>query len=110
MTWWHLFRDHQRRAALVHAELVTHRCERCGATLGDWDGRFLPGDVHFEDGGYLLRIFVHCPGCQAEQVFYVSWECRRTERLFEDNLACRLYNRDRLLSGLFPESRNAFHA
>src|SRR4051812_9367101 len=87
-------RECRRKAALVRPKLASQRCKRCGGTLGDWDGRFLPGDVHSYNGGYLPRVSVNCAGCGSEQVFYVSWECRPVARLFDDDLECRLFNRD----------------
>jgi hypothetical protein len=105
---WHNRRDCRRKAALVRPVLASRRCKRCGGALSDWDGQFLRGDVHFFDGGYLPRVRVRCTGCGAEQVFYVSWECRRVERLFDEDLVCRLINRDVIYSGLVPGGRDAF--
>jgi hypothetical protein len=104
---WHELREYRRKVALVRPKLASQRCQRCGVTLSDWDGRFLPGDVHFYKGGYLPRVRVHCAGCRAEQVFYVSWECRPVARWFDDDHECRLINRDALFGGILPKGRGA---
>lgn len=95
--------DPHQRSRHVLSKLALQRCRRCGGSLGEWDGRFRPGDAHFNPGGYAPRIHAHCADCRAEQVLYVLWECRPEARLFEDNLECRLFNRDLVLSGFSKE-------
>jgi hypothetical protein len=103
---WYDRRECRRKAALVRPKLAAQRCRRCGAPLGDWDGQFLPGDVHFCPGGYVPRVCVPCTTCRAEQVFYVSREGYRTE-LGSFRLDCRLINRDDLFEGIPSDRRDA---
>jgi hypothetical protein len=101
---WYDRRKCRRKAALVRPKLAAQRCRRCGGPLGDWDGQFLPGDVHFYEGGYVPRVRVTCTNCRAEQDFYVLWQGRRTERgSFEEDWF--LFNRDVLFEGL-PSDRH----
>src|SRR5262249_8393870 len=94
----------RRKAALVRTKLAAQRCRRCGGPLGDWDGQFLTGDVHFYEGGYVPRVRVTCTNCRAVQVFYVLWQGRRTERgSFEEDWF--LLNGDVLFEGL-PSDRH----
>jgi hypothetical protein len=102
---WDGSRDRRRKAVIVRPKLASQRCRRCGGLPGDWDGRFLAGDVHFYEGGYVPRVRVLCTACRVEQVFYVFWECCRAER-GSFRLDCRLYNRDGLFEGLSCESRD----
>ena len=99
-------RDHRQKAALVRPKLAAQRCRRCGGPLGDWDGRFLSGDVHFHPGGYVPRVCVTCTTCRAEQVFYVFWECCGPERGIS-GVDCRLYNRDGLFEGVPTDRRDS---
>jgi hypothetical protein len=84
-------RERRRESELVRSILAVKRCERCGGKLGEWDGRYHHGDVHFYDGGYLSRVIVRCLGCSAKQVFYLN----KADQL--------LMNREVLFRGLFPE-------
>ncbi len=104
---WSERRDDRRKAALVRPKLASQHCKRCGGPLGHWDGRFLHGDAHFRDGGYVPRVRVHCASCKAEHVFYVWWEHRRPAPGSFGGLDCRLYNRDVLFAGLFFEGGDA---
>jgi hypothetical protein len=65
-------RTQRRKAERVRGNLRTERCARCAGELGAWDGRFLPGDAHFDPGGYLPKVIVSCAQCRAEQRFYVT--------------------------------------
>ena len=96
---WHERRDCRRKAALVRPKLASQRCRRCGGTLGDWDGRFDRGDIHFYEGGYVPRVRARCTTCQVEQVFYVFCEHCRAES-GSCGLDFRLFNRDVLFEGL----------
>jgi hypothetical protein len=96
---WHERRDCRRKAVIVRPKLASQRCRRCGGSLGDWDGQFLPGDVHFCPGGYVPKVSVPCTTCRAEQVFYVFWKGCRTEG-GSIGLDCHLGNRDVLIEGL----------
>lgn len=92
----HLYerRSYRQKAALVRASLSTKQCTRCCGALGAWSGRFERGDIHFNPGSYLPRISVSCGRCHAQQVFYVSWDGRLT-------------NRDLILGDASPDGRNA---
>jgi hypothetical protein len=65
-------RAQRRKAELVRRNLGVKRCARCNGVLGAWDGRFHPGDAHFNPGGYLPKVIVLCAQCCAEQQFYVG--------------------------------------
>jgi hypothetical protein len=80
LEFWHRRREYRRKAGLVRSALLGTRCARCGGSLDEWDGRFHPGDVHFNPGSYLPKIATRCARCDAEQVFYVNWEGRLFNR------------------------------
>ena len=103
---WYDRRQCRRKAALVRPKLAAQHCRRCGGPLDDWDGQFLPGDVHFYPGGYVPRVRVTCRSCRAEQIFYVLWQGRQTgQGSFEEDWF--LYNRDGLFEGQTSDRRDA---
>jgi len=73
-------KEKRRKAAAVRSNLGAERCARCGAMLGEWDGQYHPGDVHFNPGSYLPKVSVRCVSCHAERVFYVNHEGRLFSR------------------------------
>lgn len=100
---WSERRDYRRKSMAVRSKLDSQACKRCGGPLGAWEGRFHHGDVHFQPGGYVPRVIVTCTTCRSDQVFYVSWEPRLSERGRIVDLDCHLGNRDVIFAGLYPD-------
>lgn len=73
-------REYRRKGGLVSVGLASERCPYCDGPLSDWDGRFEPGDVHFNPGSYFPRISVACARCHRPNVFYVRWDGRLFSR------------------------------
>ncbi len=95
---WSERREHRRKAAAIRPKLANQRCRRCGGTWADWDEKFLPGDIHFNPGGYVPRVVVRCASCGAEQVFYLLGDYRRGDQgplVWE----YRLFNQDLIYEG-----------
>jgi hypothetical protein len=76
----------RRRAECVTANLRSRCCSLCQGPLGDWDGRYHPGRVHFDPGGCLSRISVRCKQCSQERIYYVQGDGFLIDRdvIFQD--------------------------